>query len=69
MNWGYLYNEFKITAYFWEFIKMSIRVLIIVILTFYEDYYVIKGILIYFVLLIFGALSERYMPYHEKKLN
>ena len=36
INWGYLYNEYKETAFFWEFMKMFVKVFIIVVLSYYE---------------------------------
>jgi hypothetical protein len=25
-TWGYLYNEYKLSAFFWEFVKMFVKV-------------------------------------------
>jgi len=50
LAWGFIYHEYKINAYFWEFIKMSVRVLIIIVLSFYEDYVAIKGVIIYLII-------------------
>lgn len=45
-TWSYLYNEFKTSAYFWEIIKILEKELVIIILNFYEDSIVIKGVII-----------------------
>jgi len=50
LKWGYLFNEYKLSAYFWEFIKMITRLSVIIALSFYVDNIVIKGILIYLIL-------------------
>lgn len=33
--YGYLYNEYKPEAYFWEILKIQVKVIVIIILTFY----------------------------------
>lgn len=36
--WGYLYNEYKKAAYYWEIIKILLKEFMIIVLTYYEDY-------------------------------
>ncbi|CAD8130980.1 unnamed protein product [Paramecium sonneborni] len=40
--WGYLYNEYKLHAYYWETIKILQKDLIIIILAYYQDHIPIK---------------------------
>jgi hypothetical protein len=35
LHWGYLYNEYKKDAYFWEIVKIVEKELIIIFLTYY----------------------------------
>jgi len=57
LKWGFLYNEYKLKVYFWEFVKISTRVLIIILLSLYDDFVAIKGLLIYLFLIIYGFLG------------
>lgn len=53
MNWGFLYNEYKNSGYFWEIVKLIEKELIIIILSFYETRIIIKAILIYIIIYIY----------------
>jgi len=52
LQWGYLYNEYTKSAYFWEVIKIAQKELMIISLTYYEDRIIIKATII---LLITGV--------------
>jgi len=69
LRWGYLYNEYKQSAYFWEFVKISTKVLIIISLSLYDDFIVIKGIFIYLFIIIYGLLGKIYKPYEDLNMN
>ncbi|KAM3147887.1 hypothetical protein pb186bvf_000215 [Paramecium bursaria] len=68
-TWGYLYNEYQTNAYFWEIIKLSFRQFIITFLTIYDDFVLIKGSLIFLMLLIYDRISEIYRPYSTRMMN
>ena len=66
-EYGYLYNEYKV--YYWEFLKMYMKVLISIFLEFYDSDIYIKGLLI--LLIIFGylILLQKMNPYLNEILN
>ncbi|CAD8115627.1 unnamed protein product [Paramecium sonneborni] len=66
---GYLYYEYKPKAYFWEIIKIVTKELVILFLIFYEDSIIIKGSLIYFILLFYQLLNLKYQPFKSYSLN
>ncbi|CAD8121080.1 unnamed protein product [Paramecium sonneborni] len=68
-NFGYLYNEYSKTAYFWEIIKILQKGFIIIFLTFYEDLIIIKGALVFIIVFIYQLLTRKYRPYQFPKLN
>ncbi|CAD8136990.1 unnamed protein product [Paramecium pentaurelia] len=67
--WGYLYNEYKVDIYYWETIKILQKEFIIYVLIYYEDYVAVKSSLIFFVLLVYGYLTNHYKPYEAGDLN
>ncbi|CAD8124667.1 unnamed protein product [Paramecium sonneborni] len=67
--WGYLYNEYKKEAYFWELIKIVEKELIILSLLYYQDSVVAKGVLVLFITYLYQELNEYYKPYILNKLN
>ncbi|CAD8116384.1 unnamed protein product [Paramecium sonneborni] len=66
---GYLYNEYKKEAYFWELIKIAEKELIILSLLYYQDSGVAKGVLVLFITYLYQQLNGIYKPYILKKLN
>ncbi|CAD8149947.1 unnamed protein product [Paramecium octaurelia] len=69
MNWGFLYNEYKKSGYFWEIVKLIEKELIIIVLAIYETRIIIKAILIYIIIFIYQQLTIKYQPYESKVLN
>lgn len=65
LRWGYVYGEFEENVYFWEFAKMYLKVGFIIFLSYYHDYQVVKGILIFILLFFYGELNQIYKPYYE----
>ncbi|CAD8189351.1 unnamed protein product [Paramecium pentaurelia] len=68
-HWGYLYNEYKKEAYFWELIKIIQKELIILSLVYYEDTVVVKGVLVLFITYTYQELNALYQPYQLNNLN
>ncbi|CAD8130763.1 unnamed protein product [Paramecium sonneborni] len=66
---GYLYYEYKLQAYFWEIIKIITKELLILFLVFYEDFIIIKGSFIFFLLLCYWSLNLQYSPFRTLRLN
>ncbi|CAD8114069.1 unnamed protein product [Paramecium sonneborni] len=69
LHWGYLYNEYKVQAYFWELIKIIQKELIILSLVYYEEAIVLKGVLLLFITYVYQELNSYYQPYKLNNLN
>lgn len=67
LKYGYLYQEYKI--YFWEFIRMYEKLLIIIFLEFYETQMVYKVLLVLIVIAVYFVLGDKYKPYLLKNQN
>lgn len=68
-KFGYLYNEYKLQAYYWEIIKILLKELIIIVLIFYQDQIFLKAILIFFLLQSYVKFQDNIHPYNLKQLN
>ncbi|EWS71353.1 transmembrane protein, putative, partial (macronuclear) [Tetrahymena thermophila SB210] len=69
LKYGFLFQEYKDSVYFWEIIKIIQKIVIIILLNFYSQVVMVKGILIYLVILFYGVLSNKYKPYQQDQLN
>ena len=52
--WGYLYNEYKLSSFYWETIKITQKEFIIIVLAYYEDYIPIKAALVFICLFFYS---------------
>ncbi|CAD8151814.1 unnamed protein product [Paramecium pentaurelia] len=68
-RWGFFYHEYTNQAYLWEFVKIFEKELVIISLTYYENKIVIKGLIIFLIVFLYGAFSFTFIPYKQKKLN
>ncbi|CAD8146912.1 unnamed protein product [Paramecium pentaurelia] len=68
-RWGFFYHEYTNQAYLWEFVKIFEKELVIISLTYYENKIVIKGLIIFLIVFLYGAFSFAFIPYKQKKLN
>ena len=48
-----LYNEYEVNKYFWEFIKIYTKILVLIITKFYLDLPIMKTIFIVFIIYIY----------------
>jgi hypothetical protein len=62
-NWGYLYNEYKQEAYFWEIIKIAEKELIIIFLSIYEEKIIVKASLTFIVIFTYFYLAVSCKPF------
>ncbi|CAD8194348.1 unnamed protein product [Paramecium pentaurelia] len=67
--WGYLYNEYKESAYYWEIVKIIQKELIIIFLTFYQDQIIVKAVLVYGIIFIYNYLTLYMYPYQSMQHN
>lgn len=66
-KYGYLYIDYKV--YYWEFIRMYEKTLIIIFLEFFETKQIFKSLLILLILAIYYMLLVKFRPYKINKLN
>ncbi|CAD8069965.1 unnamed protein product [Paramecium sonneborni] len=69
MTLGYFYREYSKDSYLWEFVKIFQKEFFVIILVYYEEYVIIKGLLIVLVLFIYGWYQVSVNPYSSKTLN
>ncbi|EAR96747.2 transmembrane protein, putative (macronuclear) [Tetrahymena thermophila SB210] len=69
LNLGFLYKEYKNSAYFWEFIKMAEKLSIILVLNFYSQTITVKGILIFIIISLYGILTSIVEPFKQVNIN
>ncbi|CAD8127675.1 unnamed protein product [Paramecium sonneborni] len=65
----YLFNEYSNNTYFWEYIKLAKKAIIILITTYFESSILLKSSLLGFCLLIYQQLTFTNKPYHISKYN
>ncbi|CAD8067727.1 unnamed protein product [Paramecium sonneborni] len=68
-KYGYFYNEYTQHAYLWEFVKIFEKQFVLMALTYYEDTVIIKGLMVFIIVFIYGILSYEFQPYQSKRLN
>ncbi|CAD8111336.1 unnamed protein product [Paramecium sonneborni] len=68
-TWGYLYNEYKIYAYYWETLKIIQKEAIIIVLIYYHDHIQIKASIVFLILFGYSFLTTSYKPYTTGQLN
>ncbi|KAL4496554.1 hypothetical protein ABPG72_015915 [Tetrahymena utriculariae] len=69
LKYGFLYIEYKNSAFYWEFVKMAEKITIILSLNFYSQMIIIKGILVFLSITIYGILAIMVKPYKEEEIN
>ncbi|CAK68861.1 unnamed protein product (macronuclear) [Paramecium tetraurelia] len=66
---GYLYLEYNTGSYFWEFVKLMLKILIVVVLTFLQERIIIKGCICFLILALYKSCISRYKPYKLRNIN
>lgn len=46
-TWGYLFSEFNENAYFWEIVRLGMKNLVIIIITLFDQYIVLKATMVF----------------------
>ncbi|EAR92246.3 transmembrane protein, putative (macronuclear) [Tetrahymena thermophila SB210] len=69
IKFGFLYKEYKSQFYFWEFIKIIQKTIIMVVLSYFQQLYATKGYLVLFTILIYQALCFKLEPYKKPEIN
>ncbi|CAD8089599.1 unnamed protein product [Paramecium primaurelia] len=68
-SWGFFYYEYSRNRYYWEFLKIFYRSLISVLICYFQEEIIVKGILSFIVIYAYYGLSIHFNPYDLKKLN
>jgi len=63
LKYGFMYREYKIEYYYWEFIKMYMKLLIMLILNQYAMEIRVKGTLICWVICFYAVMQYNLRPY------
>ncbi|CAD8122669.1 unnamed protein product [Paramecium sonneborni] len=66
---GYLFNEYTSVNFFWEWIKLWKKSIIIIILIQFESYVILNGIFIGMTLVVYQLFATYFSPYVNLKLN
>lgn len=66
---GILYREYNLNSYFWEFIKIYKRILMILVLNFYSQQIRVKAMLVICILAIYSLFANYWKPYVAKSKN
>ena len=68
-RWGYLYNEYRSSAYYWETVKILQRQYVIIVLAYYEDFIPIKAALVFLCLFFYSFITNVKKPYNTGAFN
>ncbi len=66
---GFFYNEYEMHAFYWEFVKIFEKGIIIIVLTYYEDSVIIKGSIIFFIIFGYSWAILIVNPFKSQTLN
>ena len=67
LKYGYLYQEYRI--FFWEFVRMYEKILIIIFMEFYDSEIVFKSLLVLIAVVSYFVLLDKFKPYNIKNQN
>ncbi|CAK84069.1 unnamed protein product (macronuclear) [Paramecium tetraurelia] len=68
-TWGYLFSEFNENAYFWEIVRLGMKNLVIIIITLFDQYIVLKATMVFLLIQGYQSLTKSYQPFKTKNLN
>ncbi|CAK72636.1 unnamed protein product (macronuclear) [Paramecium tetraurelia] len=68
-KYSFLYNEYTAESYYWEIIKMLYKLSIILIVNYYEQFILVKGIIIFLIILIYYKLCQQLQPYKLQSIS
>ena len=69
IKYGFLYSEYNLNCYYWEFAKMFEKLAIIVFLSFFDSQKVLKGMLILLTIFFYFMVLLYQKPYKTPDLN
>ncbi len=60
---GGLYNEYHMTRYYWDFIKIYQKIMLVLILQYFDQRHISKGCLCIIVMLVYIFLFDKMAPF------
>jgi len=66
---GYLYLGYKESKYYWEFIRIFQRILIMSTFLIFFDFNSQKGCIVALILLVYAAMAQKVNPYENIEVN
>ncbi|CAK64171.1 unnamed protein product (macronuclear) [Paramecium tetraurelia] len=67
--WGYIFNDYQESCYYWEILRIFQRLIIILTLNFNEEQIITKGCIMFIILLFYFTAVFIQKPYNVKSLN
>ncbi|CAD8149375.1 unnamed protein product [Paramecium octaurelia] len=67
--WGYIFNDYQESCYYWEIFRIFQRQIIILTLNFNEEQIITKGCIMFIILLFYFTAVFIQKPYNVKSLN
>ncbi|CAD8072452.1 unnamed protein product [Paramecium sonneborni] len=67
--WGYIFNDYQESSYYWEIFRIFQRQIIILTLNFNEEQIISKGCIMFVILLFYFSAVLILKPYNVKSLN
>jgi hypothetical protein len=67
-NFGYFYLDYSSKCYFWEFVRIFQKFLIISVLMWFSDQEISKGLFIILIILTYGFLTFKLRPNEKQYL-
>ncbi|KAM3138145.1 hypothetical protein pb186bvf_009818 [Paramecium bursaria] len=68
-SWGFLYDEYRRSRYYWEFVKIFQRTLLVILMVYFQEDIIIKGIFGFLVVYLYYGLANHFNPYNTRFLN
>ncbi|CAD8046285.1 unnamed protein product [Paramecium sonneborni] len=68
-KFSFLYNEYTSKSYYWEILKMLQKISIILIVNYFEQQILIKGIFMFLIVLIYYKLCLEIQPYKLQSIS
>ena len=68
-KYGMLYNDYNSNFYFWELIRIYMKNIIILVLLYWSQSYIVKGCLAFLTIYLYIILCNKYNPYNFRYFN
>ena len=65
LRYGIIYKEYKNELYFWEFIKIYERILLILALNYYIEEIKVKALIIFACITLYSICTVIYKPFNS----